>query len=977
MQGGGTKKHWANEEVYEQFKDAAKRLRDRIDKLQPQMQFDPTAALSAAGLSLQAIGLAAGVAEQYDQRKRELGMLDFDDLLIRARDLLVGDDSRISLRESGATFAERKATIAAAELRKRLAGQLRLLLVDEFQDTDPLQVELVKALCDNEYLHGKLFFVGDYKQSIYRFRGADPTVFRQLRDEIPAAGRMPLSVNFRSQPAILHFVNALFCEELGEDYEPLQSPREERGNATAVEFLWANPPGSGEGREERGEGRGELGEKECLPPSALGVPSSFNQQPTIPSPLSSLPSPLDDMGRRERLLRMEADWIARRIRNLLERGEEGEKIIWDKDAKALRAVRLGDFALLFRALTNVEYYEEALRRCGVDYYLVGGHAFYSQQEIYDLLNLLRAIDIPADEVSLLGVLRSPMFAIEDETLFWLSRSRGLSAGLFCGGKLPKELDERQRQRAALAAATIGDLREMKDRLPVARLIQEAMARTGYDAMLLAEFLGERKLANLQKLVDRARSFDRAGIFTLADFIAQLSEFVARQPDEALAATRPELNDVVKLMSIHQSKGLEFPVVIVPDLGRPRRVAGPPIGFSPQLGPVLKGEESVTTGYDLLMAAENDEERQEVSRLLYVATTRAADYLILSAGVEEPGKAAGPWMELLDRRFDLKTGAAKATGHGIGNEARDLVTVTIAAPPVRSKPVDLRRRRDLMKMVEKAQQMAADGQGKRPHYLMPVPCDAAARRQYSFSRLTGTLHAETAGIEVSSLEGDASAAPPLDLRSLGTLVHAVLEEIDFSKPGDVVERVRRLAEQHLSGDDRQPEEASAVEIIERFAASPRAAQLAAAKELFRELEFLLAWPPAGSGGDILSAGRLAPQETERNVCPTDQLVDKNVCPTAGKDGRYLQGFIDCLYRGADGRWRLIDYKTNRTTAETLAATAAAYEMQMLVYALAAETILKLPPVELTLCFLRPGLEYHFDWNDAQRQHVIELVERALP
>ena len=97
-------------------------------------------------------------------------------------------------------------------------------------------------------------------------------------------------------------------------------------------------------------------------------------------------------------------------------------------------------------------------------------------------------------------------------------------------------------------------------------------------MLLAEFLGERKLANLHKLIEQARSFDRAGIFTLSDFITQLSEFVARQPDEALAATHPESTDVVKLMSIHQSKGLEFPVVIVPDVGRPRRVDGPADGL---------------------------------------------------------------------------------------------------------------------------------------------------------------------------------------------------------------------------------------------------------------------------------------------------------------------------------------------------------------------------------------------------------------
>ena len=130
---------------------------------------------------------------------------------------------------------------------------------------------------------------------------------------------------------------------------------------------------------------------------------------------------------------------------------------------------------------------------------------------------------------------------------------------------------------------------MKDRLPVAQLIYEALDRTGYDALLLAEFLGERKLANLHKLIEQSRSFDRAGIFMLSDFITQLSQFVARQPDEPLAATHPESNKVVKLMSIHQSKGLEFPVVIVPDIGRPRRVMGPAAAFTPQLGPMFKDE----------------------------------------------------------------------------------------------------------------------------------------------------------------------------------------------------------------------------------------------------------------------------------------------------------------------------------------------------------------------------------------------------
>ena len=115
----------------------------------------------------------------------------------------------------------------------------------------------------------------------------------------------------------------------------------------------------------------------------------------------------------------------------------------------------------------------------------------------------------------------------------------------------------------------------------------ALEKTGYDALLLAEFLGERKLANLHKLIEQARQFDAAGIFTLADFITQLAQFVARQPDEPLAATQPESINAVRLMSIHQSKGLEFPVVVVVDLDRPRRGPTGAVAFTPQLGPMVR------------------------------------------------------------------------------------------------------------------------------------------------------------------------------------------------------------------------------------------------------------------------------------------------------------------------------------------------------------------------------------------------------
>ncbi|MEN6450113.1 MAG: UvrD-helicase domain-containing protein [Thermoguttaceae bacterium] len=946
VQHAGTKKHWVSEEVFGRFRDNAKALRDAIDKAAGQMRFDAEAAIPAATLALQVLGLAAHLTAEYDRKKQELGVLDFNDLLIQANGLLLDREQ--------------------SDLRRRLAAQIRLLLVDEFQDTDELQVEMVKSLCDNEYLRGKLFFVGDHKQSIYRFRGAQPQVFRGLHAEIPDKGRVALSLNFRSQPGVLDFVNTLFAGEMGPDDEPLRASRPSVDATSAVEFLWAvdGDKAATDGDDKAATG----GDKAATAARASDDGARDGDEMPARPPVATLGNADDDsLGPRERLRRREAEWIARRIRALLDSDDQ----VWDKElAKAgkppMRKVAPGDIVLLFRALSNVDCYEDALQRYGIGYYLVGGHAFYAQQEIYDLLNLLRTLDCPSDEVSLAGVLRSPMFGLYDETLWWLCQAAGkrngrLAAGLWAA-ELPSQIEGDQRRRVERAADTLGALRRLKDRLPVAALIQTAMERTGYDALLLAEFLGERKLANLQKLIDQARSFDRAGIFTLSDFITQLAEFVARQPDEALAATCAESADVVRLMTIHQSKGLEFPVVIVPDIARPRRRMPPPVAFTPELGPVFKVPEA-TTGFDLLMAAENEEELAELNRLFYVATTRAADRLILAAGVEEPGKPVGPWMELLARRFDLTTGDHKAAtaDHKAATADRKAATSgradqsptprspsvkVINKPPECSKPLDLRQRRDLMKIVEKAESMAAAGQGHRPRLLAPVPQDFGQRRQYSFSRLSGKLHVSGGNGAVGVSDRDVSSPTVVDPRGLGTLVHAALAAIDFRRPEETRELVRQLAEEHLPRTEQSFDEP--VAMVERFLASPRAAAIAAAQQVHRELEFLLTWPPA-----IDSAA------------------------AAASDGRYLQGFLDCLYRDADGRWRLLDYKTNRVSAANLAATAAGYEMQMLVYALAAETILGEPPAELALVFLRPGLEYPFDWNAAARRRVVEMVNAALP
>ena len=904
VQGGGGKKAWPSDELYDQFKTAAEGLRKRIKShiSKGRLSFDDDQCRPAAEMALRLLEVASGVAEAYEARKAELAALDFDDLLIHTHRLLTGPDSEA--------------------FRERLGAQMRLLLVDEFQDTDPLQVELVKALCGAALTRGKLFFVGDYKQSIYRFRGARPKVFRKLRDTIPEKGRLPLSLNFRSQPAVLDFVNALFCEEFTPGYEPLRAHRPQVSPTPAVEFLWATPDGNDGNTGATGDDA-----------------SSADQQPASDGGDYGED---DDSPPAERLRRREAEWIARRIRRML---DDGERIVWDANAAkagepAVRAARPGDVAILFRALSNVGFYEEALQRHGIDYYLVGGHAFYAQQEIYDLLSLLRSLESPADEVSLIGVLRSPMFGLWDETIFWLARhADGLAAGLMAD-RLPEPLDPQQRKRTTFAATTLGDLRAMKDRLPIARLIDEALRRTGYDAVLLAEFLGERKLANLRKLVDQARSMDRSGMFRLSDFITQLSQFVARQPKEALAATCGEAADVVRLMSVHQSKGLEFPVVVVPDMDRIYKgvAANTTAAFTKKLGPMVKMS-GTAGGFELFTADEDAQQQDELVRLLYVATTRAADYLILSAGCEALGKPKGPWLKTLAKHFDLTTGAIKRE---VDPDPMPDIRVTTVCPELHGKASVSRRQRNLKKLLEGTRKMVDRGLGHVPPHLGPVPVDALGRRQYSFSRLTGMLHDRPAVSYADPLEeADGASRPALDPRGLGTLVHAVLAEVDFGKPTDVPELVARHAQRHLPNVDGDTL-AEPVEWIERFLGSERAAEVAAASVTYPELEFLLRWPPDN--------------------------------PQPG--GPYLQGFIDCLYQDADGGWHLLDYKTNRVRPEQLAALAAEYEMQMLVYGLAAERILGRPPVELVLHFLRGGLEHQFAWDETSRARLATLVAPAL-
>ncbi|MEK6239425.1 MAG: UvrD-helicase domain-containing protein, partial [Planctomycetales bacterium] len=217
---GGGKKCWESEAGYQAVKDGLTWLRKQAGDLVKKFVWNEPHAIEAAELGLRLLQLTRGIVAAYEQRKKELRTLDFDDLVCSAQRLLA-DPNQEALRE-------------------RLSSSVALLMVDEFQDTDPVQADLARMLCGDQLASGRLFVVGDYKQSIYRFRGADPDVFQAIRQQIPEEGRLPLTRNFRSQPAILHFVNHLFCRDLigFEGYEPLIAHHPQLSPTPCVEFLW-------------------------------------------------------------------------------------------------------------------------------------------------------------------------------------------------------------------------------------------------------------------------------------------------------------------------------------------------------------------------------------------------------------------------------------------------------------------------------------------------------------------------------------------------------------------------------------------------------------------------------------------------------------------------------------------------------------------------------------------------------------------
>jgi len=789
-------------------------------------------------------------SDAYEELKQLRAGVDFDDLELAAGQLLT----------------ERP------EIRRSWSERFELLMVDEFQDTNPRQLAILRAL-----ERGNLFTVGDEFQSIYGFRHADVDLFRARREELAASGRsLSLTRNFRSRPQLLEIVNHVFSGRF-EGYSPLLAGRE--------------------GEAQRGEPEVELLINDC---------NGWEDSPELARAVSA------GLGQGTLWRQAEARMLGARIAELVAGGQ----------------ARAGEIVLLLRSTGDLELFARALALCGLRT-LAGVGAFWGQQQVADLLAYLRALANPLDELALGSALASPLGGCSLDGLALLAeaaaaRGRGLweTAGMLLAGEdgeLTELLGAADRAALERFCALLASERARLARRTISELIEQALQASGYREYVLGLDWGERRIANVHKLLRLARRYEAAEGRDLRGFldqVAYLQRAAAVEPDAPVEGVEP---DAVRLMTIHAAKGLEFPVVAVADMGRGPNNQSPDLLVDGQriglrLVRLDGGESTHALEFDELLAERRRREAEEEDRILYVAMTRARDRLLLcgSAKFESwPKPTASPIAWVLPALEEglvelLAAGASPGELHvgpgGVAIRAQvnrpagaEKPPVPAAGPPGETPPrpapgesVPAPRR--------------APGRTEPPAAPAPGPA-ATGPLSYSslseFERCGYRFYLERVlrlGEDATPLPGGEVQAG-LDARARGTLVHLLLERLDFASASGPSATQLAAAAGELGLRLGAEETSGLLDLLARAAAAPTGRRIAAAEVIGREYPFALS---LGPGEPLLS------------------------------------GVIDLLAEEPGGGRLLIDYKSDRVglDASLEELVEREYGVQRLLYALAA-------------------------------------------
>lgn len=856
----------------EACKKAAKRIEKGFTLPSAELMRDMRATAPAMRALLKLVG---DFDAEYTRRKRRRSLLDFADLEHLAAQLLTEPDG--------------SPTETAREVSRRYAE----VMVDEYQDVSLVQDMIIRAVSDSGR---RLFMVGDVKQSIYRFRLADPTIFLKKYESYADAPqpegvprRVFLRESFRSRGEVVDAVNAVFgclmSKGLGE-----------------MEY------------DERARLRAGLEYPGVVPvPELVAVP---------------LPGADEDEERPDKI-EVEAAYAARMMRRLV---ETGAKI---SEGGALRPLGYGDIAVLLRSV-NVSgpVWRRVLAREGVPVEAGQSGGFFESPEVAVILSLLAVIDNPRQDVALISVLRSELFGFTNDELTEIRLMSG-EGDFYSALRARAEVNE----KARAFLGTLARLRDFARDSELATLIWEIYDSLGCMALCSAMRDGEGRRARLLRLFELARSFETTGWRGLRRFLDWLRSM--RERGEEPAFPDEDGGGAVRIMSIHHSKGLEFPVVFIGDTARQFNrtdlyrsvLVHPELGLGPKFTDAARGIEYPTLARRAVANRLERELLSEELRLLYVAMTRARERLFITCTFADPQKTIDklapaarehvPAQALMSMRSMAEWLICAALGTG-GRALTLSIGGDEEGAPRRVTP-------------------AAQPEPERTEEeTVPVDFDALLAWRYPHagaetlpSKLTATELKSLAEPDAESAEllpraarsfrrpDIAGAAGRLTAAERGTATHLALRYLDLgalSTPEAAREAVDRLA----AAGKLSEREAAAVDAagLCRFALSPLGRRIAAAPRVLREFPFAL-------------------------LCPAERFF-----PGAEGEELLLQGVIDCCLIEPDGAV-IVDYKTDRVAPGEAPERAKRYAAQLDTYAWAVSRITGLEVKAKIVYFLRAG------------------------
>lgn len=833
------------------------------------------------------IELVKQFGREYSAEKDKMNSADFSDILHRALNLLAVSDGRGGYIKT--------------DLARELSSHYVEILVDEYQDINEAQDMIFKAISADE---NNLFTVGDVKQSIYRFRQAMPEIFLSRRSTTHSfeSGKYPLGItlgsNFRSRVGVTSCVNYIFRQLMST----------------------------------------EAGELEYDDSEALNAAAKYPERDTPDCELHVV----TDKGNRADTLEAQARYVARYIDRTV---REGKTLV--TNGGALHPASYGDFCILLRTAKNVSsVYANALSERGIPVFSPETGGFFEAAEISFILSLLRVLDNPVQDIPLAAVMLSPLFGFSAGELADIraSAKERLEAGetepLY--RSVAASADEGD-EKAAAFLKKIESLRRLSLTLSAGELVRRVCEETGFDAIVGAMPDGERRRLNIGLLCDYAEKYEAAGNLGLSGFIRFIDK-VARTSGDLATAARPSENaDIVRIMTVHQSKGLEFPICIFADMqhafNERDNTESVLISSSAGLGMKRRTEDGISV-YDTASrrAAVITSERMgrsEEMRVLYVALTRAKENLVMVTSVPNPekglakvavecgiGERANPFAVLRMNNFsDLVLTALMR--HPAADELRKLSGVDV---PIFLPEKD---RFKLKVVVSDSESFMTESANEQKIAAKPVFFDEVCERlDYSDPRsVLSSVPAKRAASDGSergiNREYFASSRPAfmssggLTPAQRGTATHKFMQFSNYAAArADIESELARL----VDGGFLSEEEGKAVNVsaAKRFFMSSLAERIFASDNVMREKKFAALFP----------AKFFYPELTGE----------------AAEEKIVVQGIADCVFV-EDGKLVIVDYKTD--TGVDAEALLDRYSAQLGIYREALSQALGMPVKETLL------------------------------